>query len=111
MDGPAFYASQNMLKALYSLATGPGDVRERLLTAYGNFWVLNEDHFPEHLRADFRYVTKELNKFGPVYDHHGNMVNDAVKETLRRIKRSTGVKIAHKLVHLHFELEGYLNKN
>jgi hypothetical protein len=110
MNGPAFYASQNMLKALYSLATGPGDVRKRLLTAYGNFWVLTEDHFPEHLRADFRFVMKELRKFGPVYDRDGNMVRDAVEETLQRIKNRTGVKIANKLVHLYFELEGYLNK-
>lgn len=102
------YASSNMIKTLDCLATGPGDVRDRLLSAYSIFWILTEEHFPEHLRGDFRFVLKELNKFGPVYDERtGAMKRDAVEETLRRIRNRTGVKIANKLVHLYFELNAY----
>jgi hypothetical protein len=99
-------ASQNMYKTLDCLATGPGDVRKRLWTAYSIFWILTEEDFPEHLRGDFRFVLKELNKFGPAYDNRtGAMKRDAVEETLRRIRNRTGVKIANKLVYLYFQLE------
>jgi hypothetical protein len=53
MYGPSIYAHEKLLAALESLATGPGDVRARLLAAYETFHPLTQSHFPPNLRKDF----------------------------------------------------------
>jgi hypothetical protein len=93
---------------LDSLATGAGDVRERILTAYSSFHPLKESDFPEHLREDYKWVMAQLTKYGPVYDHNGNVRVGSVENTLRHIKNSTGVKIANKLLFLYHELNSYV---
>lgn len=100
-----YYAYEKLLTALDSLATGAGDVRERLLNAFWSFHPLKEEHFPANLQADYRWVMKELTKFGPVLDHAGAVRVGSVENTLKRIRRTTGVKIAERLLHLYHELE------
>ncbi len=103
-----FYAHEKLCDALYYLATGAGDVRERILSAYSRFHPLEERHFPEHLRNDFKWVMDQLTKYEPVYDHKGNIIIGQVENTLRHIRNSTGVKIAEKLLFLYHELNSYL---
>ena len=109
--GPSAYAYEKLLAALDSLATGPGDVRERLLVAYQSFHPLKEAHFPQHLRKDFRWVLEQITKYGPVYDYKGRLDRGSVEETLRRIKNGTGVKIASKLLRLYHALDAYVRRH
>jgi hypothetical protein len=106
--GPAFYAHEKLLVALESLATGPGDVRERLLGAYQTFYPLKESHFPQHLRKDFRWVLEQMTKHEPIYDYKGRLDRGSVEQTLRRIKNVTGVKIATKIYRLYHALDAYV---
>jgi hypothetical protein len=108
--GAEVYAYEKLLTALSSLATGPGDVRSSLYNAYLSFSTLKESNFPEHLREDFRWVLSQMTKFPPHYLPGGNMVRGSVEETMRRIKRSTGVAIAEHLLHLYHELDSYLHE-
>ena len=106
-QGLSTYAHEKLLVAVDSLATGPGDVRERLLHAYLSFPMLSESNFPTHLRKDWRWFIDQMTRYGPLEDHNGKVRCGSVENTMRRIRRSTGVKIAQKLVFLHHELEFY----
>ena len=103
--GPSFYAHEKLLQALESLATGPGDVRDRLLAAYQSFHSLTPAHFPPHLRRDISWVLNQLTKREPIYDYKGRLDRGAVEETLRHIKNATGAKIATSLYRLYHALD------
>ena len=51
--GGVDYANEKFVSAVYGLATGPGDVRSRLLIAHLSFHPVRESDLPEHLRADY----------------------------------------------------------
>jgi hypothetical protein len=103
--GPSIYAHEKLLAALEGLATGPGDVRERLLAAYETFHPLTQSHFPPHLRKDFTWVLKQLKKCEPIYDYKGRLLRGSVEETLRHIKNVTGAKIATRIYRLYHALD------
>ena len=103
--GPSIYAHEKLLAALEGLATGPGDVRERLLAAYETFHPLTQPHFPPHLRKDFTWVLKQLKKCEPIYDYKGRLLRGSVEETLRHIKNVTGAKIATRSYRLYHALD------
>jgi hypothetical protein len=50
------YALEKLSHAVSYLAVGPGDLRERLKTAYMEFHPVSEDDFPPHLQADWNWV-------------------------------------------------------
>lgn len=108
--GPELYAHQKLLVALSSLATGAGDIRSRLYNAYLSLHPLKESDFPEYLRADFRWILAQMTKFPPHYLPDGKMIRGSVEETMRRIKRSTGVAIAERLLHLYHEIDAYVHE-
>lgn len=108
LHGPAHYAHEKLLHAIYSLATGTGDARSRLWNAYQGFHPLQEKHFPEHLRKDWRWVMDSLTKYDPIYDYKGRLTTGSVEATLKRIRNSTASKIAQKIVYLYFEVDSYL---
>ena len=118
------YALEKFTLAVYILATGPGDVRSRLLNAWrGPLWVLTPDHLPEKLRDDFLWIKQQLHKyheswpgqlqelqkkekkdpsFKKIYTH---LYPDPVEATLRRIRKSTGVEIARRIFSIWDSLE------
>jgi hypothetical protein len=107
---PPFYAHEKLLAALESLATGPGDVRARLLAAYQTFHPLKQSHFPPNLRKDFEWVLRQLTKHEPIYDYKGRLDRGSVEETLRRIKNVTGVKIATRIYRLYHALDSEVRR-
>lgn len=109
--GPSIYAHEKLLGALESLATGPGDVRERLLAAYETFHPLTRSHFPPHLRKDFGWVLNQLRKREPIYDYKGRLTRGSVEETLRHIKNATGAKIATRIYRLYHALDADIRRN
>ena len=102
---PSIYAHEKLLAALESLATGPGDVRARLLAAFETFHPLTQSHFPPHLRKDFAWVLKQLKKCEPIFDYKGRLLRGSVEETLRHIKNVTGTKIATRIYRLYHALD------
>lgn len=105
---PSHYALEKFYMAMYSLAVGPGDVRSRLVAANQSFFVLTEEDFPEHLKVEWLWIDHQLTRFGPLY-HEGRIYRGAAEETMKRIKRATGVKIVKRIMHVCHELERHVN--
>lgn len=99
-----FYAYEKFNDALYSLATGPYDVRQRLRSAYWHFRPVNKKHLPEQLHDDYQWVLNQLTRFEPVIGRDGKVLRGAVEETLNRIRNSTGSKIAERILHIYHKL-------
>lgn len=103
MSDPA-YAHGKFLEAIELLATGPDDVKRRLYAAYFAIWpAVQEDDLPPNIRGDFRWVMAQLTKRGPVYNHRGKVISSDVNESLLRMRRVTGVKIAKRLLHIFWK--------
>lgn len=107
--GPARYADQLLARTVDTLATAPGDVRSRLLAAYSTFHPLTPAHFPESLRNDFEWIIKQLTKREPYINSAGEVKKGSVQVSLEHMRNSTGVKIAEKLLRLHYAIDSYVN--
>lgn len=99
-----FYAYEKFNDALRSLAIGPDDVRHRLRPVFYHLRPLTEKHLPDHLQEDHRWILMQLTRLGPVKDKEGNVIRNALDNTLDRIRNSTGTKIAERIFHIYFEL-------
>lgn len=99
-----FYAYEKFNDALHSLATGPDDVRHRLLSAYWHFRPVGKKHLPEQLQNDYQWVLNQLMRFGPIIGRDGKVLRGAVEETLNRIRNSTGSKIAERILQIYHQL-------
>lgn len=84
-------------ESVKALCTGQGDVRERLIVAVQLLLPLNTEQFPASLRSDFLWVIEQSTKYEPNYE--GRIGN--LEATMRRIKKSTGQKIANKIFHIY----------
>jgi hypothetical protein len=98
------YAYEKFTSAVQSLAIGSGDVRERLRHAYLHIRILNENHLPEQLYKDYQWVLKQLKRYDPAIGPDGKVLRSSVDETLRRIHKSTGTKIAEHIFHIYVQL-------
>ena len=56
--------------------------------------------FPEHLQGDFDWILSQSTKYESERPHEGNL--DA---TMRRIKNSTGEKIAKRIFKLYSDIQ------
>src|SRR5665647_1507991 len=101
------HARQKLRETIYSLATGPGDIRKRLIQAYNGFFILKEYDFPVELQSDWKWILKELKKFGPIIREDGSVFRGAVENTCIRIRNSTGVKIAERMLKIYLSLESH----
>lgn len=107
--GPAQYAHQLLSQTVDTLATGAGDVRSRLWEAYSVFHPLTPKHFPEPLRKDFEWVMKQLTKREPYINSEGEIQKGSVQVSLQHMRNSTGIKIAKKLLQLHYAIDSHVN--
>jgi len=98
----AQYAYSKISEAVNILATHPGDVRKRLSAAYCRFCEASPEMLPPHIRSELEWVREQLNRFPA---RHGE---GTLQATLRRIRNSTGVKIANRIVLVQALLESYL---
>jgi len=99
------YARQKLRETIFSLATGPGDIRKRLTQAYYGFFKLKNKDFPLELQSDWECIQNELKEFGPIIREDGSVFRGAVENTCIRIKNQTGVKIAKKILKIYISLE------
>ena len=104
MDTKYSYAREKLSMATETLATGKGDVRSRLLEAFGSCHTLSENHFPKELQKDWKFVKQNLTKFGPLLNYKGEAWRGSVENTMNKIRRVTGQKIAQRLWDMNWEL-------
>ena len=104
MNGGIGYAREKISLAIYILATAPGGIKKRLLSAFNECIAVQDDDFPEDLRGDWSWINNQMTKFGPVKDAQGTVLIGQCENTMRRIRNSTAVKIAEKLFALEDEL-------
>lgn len=98
------YAKEKFGTAIYSLATGRGDIRERLFDAYLKFHTLNEDDFPADLKSEWEslqslFVVKE-----PTLDGNNEPVRGRVQNTLDSLSIDECVELAIKIWNLNFDI-------
>ena len=85
--------------AVQHLCTARGDVRARLRGAVMTLLSLQAQEFPEHLQGDFDWILSQSTKYESE-PHEGTL--DA---TMRRIKNSTGEKIAKRIFKLYADIQ------
>jgi hypothetical protein len=109
MDGDAGYALQKLELAIIEMATGPGDIKSRLKEAFANhLHVINENDFPCSLKPFWKDIKKQLTRKGPVHDEDGKIYIGSIPNTLHRMHKKTGSKIANNILVLRDQLIGYL---
>jgi hypothetical protein len=104
MNPRHLYAYEKFTSALGTLAVGPGNVRTRLRAAYYHIYSVREEHLPNHLHTDYEWILQQLLRYDPVTDRDGNIIRGSLDETLGRIRNSTGVKIAERILRIYHQL-------
>ena len=112
--------------AIQSLCVGKGDVRSRLQDAILQLVPLREEDFPSRLRYEFRKIMQQSTKYDDSDTDRERIVSrlkdefpgdtseieawgeswreTRLRSTMRRIRRSTGEKIAWDVWHLFLVL-------
>jgi len=101
----AIYASGKFSNAYYALATGEGDIKQRLLASSDIFWAVDPEMLPPHIQPIFNEIKDQLMRF-PAKNNEGE-----VQATIHRIRRSTCVEIAKKVILVGSLLEEYISAN
>jgi hypothetical protein len=91
------YLIEKFEQALFALATGEGDSRSRLETAYHYFWTILIDDYPKSLRKKRQSIDKLLTR---LEGREGYVIAD----NLRKMKNKSASKICAVIVALYFEL-------
>lgn len=98
----ATYAYGKLSEAVRALAIGGGNIKARLLWAVEYLNSINPEILPEEIRQHLIWVNEQLTKFKPSRN------GCAVSTTLRKIRISTGVKIAERILLTQSLLESYI---
>lgn len=113
---------ERMTLAIQSLCVGEGDVRSRLEDAILQLVPLREEDFPSRLRCEFRKIMQQSTRYDDSDTDREGIVSrlkekfpgnaaeldtwgeswkeTRLRSTMRRIRRSTGKKIAQDIWHL-----------
>lgn len=97
------YALGKFSEAYYQLAIGPGDIKTRLLAASDKFMAVSPEMLPSEIETHIIWIQNQLMRFPSIGDE------GEVKATIRRIHRSTCVKIAKRVVHVYSLLDSDLS--
>ena len=110
MKNPDYlYVLEKFAAAVYELATGPGDVRGRLYQAFFPHLIgITPEHMPEHLKEDMAWIRRQLTRLAFPGSSH-SAIDSSVSATLSRIRNSTGVKIAKKIVSVEDALRRFVH--
>ena len=93
------YASEKFAQAVYLLAIGEGDVRSRLRRAFFEIMPIQASLLPQSIQAEYESIIAELTKREARYPDQGNF-----DETIRRMRNSTGAKIAKRIYNLSMKI-------
>lgn len=96
------YAAEKFARAVDALATGPGDVRERLISAYKYLFPVTPEHLPNYCRNEYRRFIRRITKYPAEYPMEGD-----VHASCRRMRRATGAKLAQIIVDINYRLRAW----
>lgn len=88
--------------ALEVLATGSEDIKDRLIGAGDLFLCVFPDGVPEEIRHDVKWVHEQLTRFKGVSDE------GSLRATMRKIRKSTAVKIAKRILNIYYQMRDYV---
>jgi hypothetical protein len=91
------YLIEKYKEALYDLATGEGDARARVNTAYCRFWHILIDEYPENLRKQKEEMERLLTRLGGEPGH-------IISNNLQKMKNKTASKIAALILDIYLSL-------
>src|SRR5258706_1030933 len=94
------YATFQFRGAVRGMAVGEGDVRARLRGAYNVIYPVRPSELPPPLDAHLAWIIAELTKREARHPWEGT-----VEATLAQIRRSTGRKIAERILVIAHALE------
>lgn len=89
-------------EALGILATGAGDIKDRLIGAGDVFLCVDPEGIPQDLHDDVQWVHDQLTRFEGVSNE------GSLRATMKKIRKSTGVKIAKRIVYIYYTLRDYV---
>jgi hypothetical protein len=95
-----FYAKQKLGSAVRSMASDPGDIKERLWHAYQIFHALNERYFSDELKEDWTSIYQRLTTEPESYNANGEVTTGRVQNTLAKLDAQTCVNIAQSICEL-----------
>ena len=100
--GQAESVKEPVYLAVQHLCTARGDVRARLRGAVMTLLSLEVREFPEHLQGDFDRIQSKSTKHESESErpHEGTLA-----ATMRRIRNSTGEKIAKRIFKLYADIQ------
>lgn len=99
------YTKQQLCLYVKHLATAPGDVRERLWQGFIHYGLrLTETDFPAEGYNEWLWICNQFEKKEPVYGHGETVRIGNAENSMKYIRRSTGTKIAEKIVGLYFRM-------
>ena len=98
------YAIEKLTDAIRCLATQPGDVRSRLVTAFMCLHTLQERDLPPQRRTDWKWIIAQFTRYGPALDYKGDVLVGSAEATMRSIHNRTGAKIAKKIYDLYWSV-------
>jgi len=96
------YSYGKVSEAVQTLAVGAGDIKDRLIGAGQLFLCVMPEDVPGELREDVKWVRDQLTKFPPIGSE------GSLRATMRSIRKSTGVKIAKRILYIYFKLRDYV---
>lgn len=100
----ASYAREKFGVAVNEMATGTGDIRDRIWHAYLSFHTLSEKDFPDDLKEDWNFIYSSLTKEEPSYNDNGEVSVGKVQNTLRVLDTETCVELAQRICDLNTKL-------
>lgn len=104
------YALTKLNLMIDSLTISQPDVRKRLSDSYVHIHRLESNDFPPSMQTNWNRISNELTKYDAVYNSKGEVILSSVDNTMRKIKNSTGSKIAKHILTLRNDLNAHEEK-
>jgi len=95
-------------EAVYILATHPGDIKRRLITAGEKILLIPPEEVPENVRDDIKWIRKQLTRLAPIEEVN---LLEKMRWTLHMSKYPSCVKIAHKILNVYGKLQDYVERD
>lgn len=101
---PYWYTIEKLTSALKTLATHPGDARERVAAAYESCFTLQEDDFPPEQVKHWRKLMREFDRFPPITGPNGKVYMGSAEVWTKKVRKQTGAKMAKLLWDLYWSV-------